>query len=291
MIDRTKPLTEQTAHDLRVYLDALHHNRESYRIAKRLVEMQSCDVDIADATQALAIINRRATEAEDQRVTEERNHLLSIRQLVVKANVGGLWSIELATLDRVIADPIASALTADEVRAMMREVALAMLEAPISKATATNVTLADAIAARVAEKLAGRVVSAEQRDRIVTIADEAFGLGPVEPLDATLTRLECGIHEQNRRLAELDAAVERMAPVVRATEGWVDNGPVAAGLVVAVQRYREKLAGRTEVMAQREADLRDAVMYGVALGWRNAVGDQRGLDDAAAEYARSKAGG
>lgn len=43
-------------------------------------------------------------------------------------------------------------------------------------------------------------------DRAITIADEAFGFGPVEPLDATLGRIERGIHEQ---VKELRAVRER----------------------------------------------------------------------------------
>lgn len=40
-------------------------------------------------------------------------------------------------------------------------------------------------------------------DRAVTIADEAFGAGPVEPLDATLSRIERGIHDQAKELREM----------------------------------------------------------------------------------------
>lgn len=47
-------------------------------------------------------------------------------------------------------------------------------------------------------------------DRAVTIADEAFGLGPVEPIDATLTRIERGIFEQHKRIAELEVLVEQL---------------------------------------------------------------------------------
>lgn len=71
MIDRTKPLTEQPAGEVRALLDALHGNRERYDRANRIVEVRSCDLEIAEATRALAIINRRATEAEDQRALQE----------------------------------------------------------------------------------------------------------------------------------------------------------------------------------------------------------------------------
>lgn len=45
-------------------------------------------------------------------------------------------------------------------------------------------------------------------DRSVTIADEAFGLGPVEPLDATLSRIERGIFEQHKLIAEQSVLIE-----------------------------------------------------------------------------------
>lgn len=67
MIDRTKPLVEQDAADLRALLDALHSNRARYESANRIVEARSCELEISEATRALAIINRRATEAMDAR--------------------------------------------------------------------------------------------------------------------------------------------------------------------------------------------------------------------------------
>jgi hypothetical protein len=47
-------------------------------------------------------------------------------------------------------------------------------------------------------------------DRAVTIADEAFGLGPVEPLDDTLTRIELGIFGQRKRILQLEALIEQL---------------------------------------------------------------------------------
>lgn len=44
-------------------------------------------------------------------------------------------------------------------------------------------------------------------DRAVTIADEAFGLGAVEPLEDTLTRIERGIFEQHAELSRLRPVV------------------------------------------------------------------------------------
>lgn len=47
-------------------------------------------------------------------------------------------------------------------------------------------------------------------ERAVTIADEAFGLGPVEPIDDTLTRIEAGIFAARMRENALEAEVERL---------------------------------------------------------------------------------
>jgi len=44
-------------------------------------------------------------------------------------------------------------------------------------------------------------------DRAVAISDEAFGLGPVEPLEATLARIERGLTGQRRRIAALEAGL------------------------------------------------------------------------------------
>jgi len=41
-------------------------------------------------------------------------------------------------------------------------------------------------------------------ERAVTIADEAFGTGPVEPVDSTLGRLERGIFDQRKLIVELE---------------------------------------------------------------------------------------
>lgn len=61
----SKSLTEWTPGSLRGLLDLLHGKRERYDRANRLVEVRSCDLEIAEATRALAILNRRATEALD----------------------------------------------------------------------------------------------------------------------------------------------------------------------------------------------------------------------------------
>ena len=59
--------------------------------------------------------------------------------------------------------------------------------------------------------------------RLVDIADEAFGLGPVEPVEATLSRIEQGIAQQRRRIAELERTVARMQPVITAAEAHRDG--------------------------------------------------------------------
>jgi len=46
-------------------------------------------------------------------------------------------------------------------------------------------------------------------ERAVTIADEAFGIGPVEPIDSTLGRLERGIFDQHKRIVELETDILR----------------------------------------------------------------------------------
>lgn len=45
------------------------------------------------------------------------------------------------------------------------------------------------------------------------------------------------------RVTELEAAVERMAPVVAATEAYRDDGACYAGIVPAVDAYRAKVRG------------------------------------------------
>lgn len=107
MIDRTKPLTEQPAGEVRALLDALHGNRERYDRANRIVEVRSCDLEISEATRALAIINRRATEAEDQRATEERESVRGFVRRVVTARVACVagWSgFEPGSIERMVAD-------------------------------------------------------------------------------------------------------------------------------------------------------------------------------------------
>ncbi len=53
--------------------------------------------------------------------------------------------------------------------------------------------------------------------RAAHIADEAFGLGPVEPIEDTLTRIESGIFELRRRIADLE---ERLDAQVIGAPAW-----------------------------------------------------------------------
>lgn len=104
------------------------------------------------------------------------------------------------------------------------------------------------------------------------------------------------------RVAELEAAVARMAPVVRAAEGWVDNGPVRAGIGQAVQRYREAIRGASNTSGADDPELaealdrlhrcmvhdardwslyrRDALSYALVVGWS----DDAGWADVAARH-------
>lgn len=219
---KTKPLTEWDSSTLRALLDRLHADRERYDRANRIVEARACELEIAEMTRALAVVNRRSTEAEDQRVAEER------------------------------------VLTEERMREVVERVLIEEWKQPPAEADPVLVFIQRS-AGRSAKELAGAAVSTEQRDRIVTIADEAFGLGPVETLDATLTRIERGIFEQHKRLINQEA--------------------------------------------QREADLREAVKYGMDWAVSNTLVTDSGCgatvdpptddarDLAAAEYARSKAGG
>lgn len=89
--------------------------------------------------------------------------------------------------------------------------------------------------------------SDEHWDRLVTIADEAFGIGPVEPLDATLARIERGIVEQRQRLANLEA--QRAADLREAflagcehCDGWVDENSRLAGELEPDERFAAEYA-------------------------------------------------
>lgn len=263
MIDRSKPLYEQPANEVRALLDALHGNRERYDRANRIVEVRSCELEIAEATRALAIINRRATEAGDQRAAEERESVRGFVKRVVTARVAcvaGWNGFEPGSIERMTADiadrvaeglgapaPLAQqTLTEERAREVMERVLIEEWKRPPAGADPAFTFIRQS-ATRAAKEMAGAVVSAEHRDRIVTIADEAFGLGPVEPLDATLTRIERGLHEQHKRLLNLQT--------------------------------------------QCEADLREAFIAGSCWFKDRWPDDDRDPRPAAAEYARSKAGG
>lgn len=87
----------------------------------------------------------------------------------------------------------------------------------------------------------------QSSDRLVAIADEAFGTGPVEPIEATLTRIERGVFEQRKRIAELEAEASK----------WHRAG--ADGIDAALEhgvREADRLRAR---VAELEAALRDAL--------------------------------
>lgn len=133
-------LTDMTMGELQARLETLHAGRERADLRGRIVEIRAYDLQIAEATRALAIINRRATEVEDQRIAVDR------------------------------------ALTADEVRAVVRTQAMTEVCDLIGRmmgptywydnpsAHGTFERVADVIANRVAGKLAGRVVDSAQRE-------------------------------------------------------------------------------------------------------------------------------
>lgn len=310
MIDHSKPLTEQTAADLRALLDALHGNRERYDRANRIVEARSCELEIAAATRALAIVNRRATEAEDERQdrTIARAELRDGLRALGVGMAGGFGDEVDAIADRIVSkiagSPSQPALTADEVRALVREAAVALLDerklyiVRPQQPTMNDIVLeayghgraCDAvalqgddlhavlseIASRIAEKLAGRVVSAEQREsdcKPIT-AHEVHGLVADEFEVAITTRGFRG-------------ALGASYPEIRDS---------IAGQVA------QRLVGRWIDVGKREADLREAFLRGgkwvaervqvTDCGAGPSV-DRPSLDDVeerAAEYARSKAG-
>lgn len=73
-------------------------------------------------------------------------------------------------------------------------------------------------------------------DRAVMISDEAFGLGPVVPIEETLGRIERGIFGQGQRIRELEAAL-------RDAVDHIDDLHLAdPGLRAEAVRLREVLA-------------------------------------------------
>lgn len=213
-----KPMTEWTKGDLRRTLDRLHEDRERYDRANRIVEARSCDLEIAEATRALAIINRRATEAEDQRQVEERStrlpsavlHMLADYKRKLEAEPSSLpgydqteqeerrrWlADQIGRIERVFADqqletvceavPAQPTLTEDEVRAVVREACVAVERTAV---TAVRIEQLDAIIDHAAAKLAGRVALSDgDRDdldglRAYTAASTDWSAYP-DPKDA-----------------------------------------------------------------------------------------------------------
>lgn len=288
-------LNTYTTPRLLSHLAWLRQERTHKEAASLKIEARAYELRIAAAERMLAIHNRRATEAEDQRVAEERTsaalserdqEILSVLIDDVQAFGAGDdddrkderfqrdTSALLRRLKRMGTRPeVQPALTADEVRAVVREAALPMLNYRLTAATEINERFADDIAARVAEKLAGRGVSAEQRELQEWAIDVVFD-GPPGP--------EAG------RFVE----VEDMSGKSVGVGQWINRGNGMWAL--RIPRAHP---------AQREAELREAFLAGAAwMSERTELGDggagfhviepsQGKTDDAAAEYARSKAGG
>ncbi len=108
---------------------------------------------------------------------------------------------------------------------------------PSSGAPVTPVTTGGELAA------ARRALEAVA-DRAVTIADEAFGIGPVEPIDDTLTRIKLGLHQRATsaykaacKISELEAEVERL--LCWTVGAYVDGEMEPAH----ADRFRAHLAG------------------------------------------------
>lgn len=111
------------------------------------------------------------------------------------------------------------------------------------------------------------------------------------------------------KVEALETAVGRMAPVVRAAEGWLDNGPVCAGIGEAVKRYRAAIRGEPNPSCADDPDLaealdrlhrcivhdardwslykRDALTYALVIGWGDGAEGAEGEDawrDVAAKH-------
>jgi hypothetical protein len=184
MIDPNRPLTEQTAADLRMLIDSLHGSRERYDRANRIVEARSCELEIAEATRALAIINRRATEALDQQPTAGiQQHEVDTLAAVLRRHDEPEAHALVARMWTALQVEQRSALTADEVRSLVGHAAMAVIlghwekRVTIDGDTLTHGDvgkLADAIGISVAEKLSGRAVDPTQCEAALR---EAFMAG------------------------------------------------------------------------------------------------------------------
>lgn len=120
-------------------------------------------------------------------------------------------------------------------------------------------------------------------DRAVTIADEAFGLGPVEPLDDTLGRIERGINQQHQRIVQLESALaadrERVRSVVRdcvwATDGAFDRAAIADAIAT---RAAEQLATASEKLSIPERVELDCLLEHLVEQRTEATNDGRSGD-------------
>jgi hypothetical protein len=87
---------------------------------------------------------------------------------------------------------------------------------PVEPIEATLARIEEAIhqSAQSAYRAACRISELEDiAERIVTIADESFGIGPVEPVDVTLARIDAGVSSLRSaadRVPFLEAEVQRL---------------------------------------------------------------------------------
>lgn len=69
------------------------------------------------------------------------------------------------------------------------------------------------------DRLRLRVLDLEAAERMaITVADEAFGMGPIETAEETMLRIERGIAGQRQRISELEAHQAFLAARIRELE-------------------------------------------------------------------------
>jgi hypothetical protein len=132
-----------------------------------------------------------------------------------------------AEISTAIADDVRQGLTATEIRdSIIGQVGMmASARTPVMQARY------DAAVAREEESLA---------DRIATVADEAFGLFPVQSAHDSLTRIERGITEQRLLIASQERSLSRRATEIRDREQRIAELEENA---VRMREYRFALEG------------------------------------------------
>lgn len=261
MIDRTKPLTEQTMGDLRAWLDALHANRERYDRANRIVEARACELEIGEATRALAILNRRATEALDHQVVKQHevDALFALLRHHDEPEAHALVARMWTAIQVQGAQPALTADAAADLKVMVLETYTGL----------HTVATRDRLILAIDRATTGATIGAEHQAGRALTADEVHAVVRETVVELWPKEWPTNKHTLLQRTRTIDAIAARVA---------------------------EKLAGRAVAPAQREQDLREAFLAGIAHGdgWIDEHGREQtcGKDeDVAAEYARSKAGG